>query len=190
MFDSSKRNQLLIGLSLSVVMMVTRFNHFGSPVSLPDASLAVFFLAGLYLSRRVWFPALVLEAAVLDWASVAGGVSDWCVTAAYGFLIPAYASLWIAGRWYAPRARMAWVTLAPLAGSLATAVTVAFVIANMSFYLFSGYFDAMSWTDYMRDTLGYYPPYAGYTFMYVCLAAGMHVVRATLSARAQSLSGS
>ena len=78
------RQQLAVGLILVAVMAATRFNHFGSPVSLPDASLAVFFLAGLYLSRAAWFPVFIVEAGLMDWVSIAGGVSDWCVTAAYG----------------------------------------------------------------------------------------------------------
>jgi outer membrane cobalamin receptor len=31
-------------------------------------------------------------------AIMLGGVSDWCVTPAYGFLIPTYACLWYGGR--------------------------------------------------------------------------------------------
>lgn len=68
------RAQLLAGFALAGLMAATRFNHFGSPVSLPDASLAVFWLAGLYL-RPYWFALFIVEAGLLDWASIAGGVS-------------------------------------------------------------------------------------------------------------------
>ena len=58
---------IVIFVALATLMAATRFNHFGSAVSLPDASLAVFFLGGLYLSRSargsmMIFAALILEA--------------------------------------------------------------------------------------------------------------------------------
>lgn len=56
----------LIGLTLAALMALTRYGHFGSAVSLPDASLAVFFLAGFYLPAWV-FPALL-------WLSIAAVV--------------------------------------------------------------------------------------------------------------------
>lgn len=175
-----RRHQLVIGLLLALLMAVTRFNHFGSPVSLPDASLAVFFLAGVYLTPAMWFPLFILEAALLDLASVAGGVSDWCVTAAYGFLIPAYACPWLAGRWFAPRARPA---PGALVAALGMALAAAFAISNGSFYLFSGYFESLGWTDYMRAVIGYFPAYAGYTLMYVGAAACVHGVARALPGR-------
>jgi len=36
---------------LVLLMALTRYNHFGSSVALPDASYAVFFLGGLFLGR-------------------------------------------------------------------------------------------------------------------------------------------
>ena len=41
---------IAIFAALAALMAATRFNHFGSAVSLPDASYAVFFLGGLYLA--------------------------------------------------------------------------------------------------------------------------------------------
>ncbi|MBM3153552.1 MAG: hypothetical protein FJZ96_15320, partial [Chloroflexi bacterium] len=53
------RTQALIGGSLLAVMLATRFHHFGDALHLPDASWALFFLAGFYLAR-VWLPVLLL----------------------------------------------------------------------------------------------------------------------------------
>ncbi|HZD53091.1 MAG TPA: hypothetical protein VE175_08590 [Woeseiaceae bacterium] len=178
-----RRQQFMIGLILAAVMAATRFNHFGSSLSLPDASLAVFFIAGIYLRRTIWFPILIVEAGLMDWASIWGGVSDWCVTAAYGFLIPTYASLWFAGRWYARRARIEWRTLLPLLGSLGTALVVAFTISNASFYLLSGYFDELGWRDYVRGVIGYFPAYAGYTLLYTAGALAVQAFALALPGR-------
>jgi hypothetical protein len=93
--------------ALAALMAATRFEHFGSAISLPDASYAVFFLGGLYMARSVRasaavFAALIIEAGLIDfYATSVQGISDWCMTPAYWFLIPTYGSLWFVGRWFA-----------------------------------------------------------------------------------------
>src|ERR1035438_5697145 len=90
----------MIAAGLMLAMAATRFNHFGSAFSLPDASWSVFFLGGLYLSKYTRisiavFIALLLQAGLMDsYVTTIQGVSDWCVTPAYWFLIPTYGSLW------------------------------------------------------------------------------------------------
>jgi len=99
-----RRYSALLFAALLVLMVATRFKHFGDALHLPDASMAVFFLGGLYLRRHLSFVLFVALAVLLDWVSIAyAGVSDFCVTAAYAFLPLAYAVLWYAGRGYASR---------------------------------------------------------------------------------------
>ena len=87
------RTSLVIALLLAAVMAATRFHHFGSAISLPDASLAIFFLAGFYLRSPLLFAGFLAEAALVDYLAITyGGVSDWCISPAYVFLIPTYAS--------------------------------------------------------------------------------------------------
>jgi hypothetical protein len=107
MLTLSKTNQIIIGIVLAVLIIATRGHHFASINSLPSASLAVFFLAGLYL-RPTWvFPSLLALCAGLDFSAITyGGVSSFCVTPAYGFLLPAYGVMWLAGRWFAKRAKV------------------------------------------------------------------------------------
>lgn len=167
-------------LLLSAVMAATRFNHFGSAVSLPDASLAVFFLAGFYLQPIFFFPVFLAEAALIDYAAISGGASDWCVTPAYLFLIPTYATLWLAGRCYAQRHHDTWRALVPLASSLFVSASVAFLISNGSFYLLSGYFGKMSLSEYAARVAKYYPPYVAIAFFYVALAAVLHALVAAI----------
>jgi len=47
-----------IGLILVAAMAATRFHHLGDALHLPDASWALFFLAGVYLSPA-WLLVLV-----------------------------------------------------------------------------------------------------------------------------------
>ena len=175
-----------IALLLALLMAATRFHHFGSVTQLPDASLAVFFLGGFYLRRSVLFGCYLAQAALIDYLAITlGGVSDWCVTPAYAFLIPTYASLWFGGLWYARRHRLEWRTVAPLAGAVFGAVSAAFLISNASFYLLSGYFPEMSWTEYAARVAKYYPPYALAAVGYIGVAAALHALAAYAGARSQ-----
>lgn len=127
-------------------MAVTRFNHFGSAISLPDASLAVFFLVGLYLVRFGWasaaaFFALILGAGLVDYyATSVQGVSDWCITPAYLCLVTVYGGLWLVGRWFAFRHTMDRKWVAGLALTAWAAISLAFLISNAAFYVYSRYF--------------------------------------------------
>ena len=166
-----------IALLLALLMVATRFHHFGSATHLPDASLAVFFLGGFYLRRPALFGCYLAEAALIDYLAITlGGVSDWCVTPAYAFLIPTYASLWLGGVWYARRHRMEWRTLAPFFGAVALGASAAFLISNGSFYLLSGYFPEMSWIEYASRVAKYFAPYASAAVAYIVFAAALHVL--------------
>lgn len=168
--------------ALALLMAATRYNHFGSSVSLPDASLAVFFLAGVLLPRLGWvalaaFGLLLLEAWGIDYyATQIQGVSDWCITPAYGFLIPTYASLWVGGSWFATRQQNTWRSLGEYFGIAALATSIAFLISNASFYLLSGRIGDMSAMEYATSVAKYYPPYLTSSFIYLAAAVILYVL--------------
>jgi hypothetical protein len=170
---------LLAGLGLAALMAVTRYHHFGSAIQLPDASWAVFFLAGMSLRSAGWFAALLAEAAAIDFLAITvGGASGWCVTPAYPFLAFAYGALWLAGRWCGREGAGGGRGWARAAAALLAGVTAAFLISNGSFYLLSGYFSELTWTEYAARVARYYPRYALYTFLYAGLVlVGYHVLR-------------
>ena len=170
------KQQVLIGLILALLMLATRFHHFGSALTLPDASLAIFFLAGVYLRPGLVFGLFLAEAGIIDYVATANGGDGWCMSPAYVFLIPTYACLWLAGRWYARRHSNAWRTLAPLATALLFSTGMAFLISNASFHLLSGHFPDMSWTEYALRVAQYFPPYLGSAFLYVAEAAMLHTL--------------
>lgn len=177
------KHPLVIGLALAALMAATRFHHFGSAAYLPDASLAVFFLAGFYIRGAWLLPLLLIEAAAIDYLAVSvGGVSDWCITPAYAFLLPTYASMWLGGCWYARLYRPVWYTLVTLGGVLFLASSAAFLISNGGFYFFSEYFGELGWIEYSRQIAHYFPLYVGAAFLYVAFAAGVHALFITLAA--------
>lgn len=170
---------------LALLMAATRYHHFGSALHLPDASLAVFFAAGFYLRQR-WPLALLLgEAALIDYlATGASGAGARCISPAYPFLIPAYAALWLGGRWYSARNETGWPAVAALVTALAIAGSAAFLISNGSFYLLSGKFPDLSWAQFAARAALYYWPYLSSAFVYLALIALVHaLVVAAMHAR-------
>lgn len=173
----SLKSNPLAGLGLlAAIMLATRFHHFGSVTHLPDASLAVFFLAGFYLRRAIYMVPLMLLAGGIDYLATQHlGVSDYCISPAYGFLIPTYAAMWFGGRWYAGRHSLSASSLAPLAFALLLSGSIAFLISNGSFYLFSGRYPDMNWGEYAQRVSMYYLPYMSSAVFYVALAALAHI---------------
>lgn len=179
--------QLGIFAGLVLLMAVTRGSHFGSAINLPDATLAIFLVAGFMLPRYTLtalatFIFLLLEAGGIDYYAITyNGVSDYCVSPAYWFLIPTYAGMWFAGHWFASRQQNSWNALALFAGVSWLATTVAFLISNGSFYLFSGHFTEMNVAEYAARVAKYYPSYVSGALMYLALAAVIYVAAITLN---------
>ncbi len=170
-----------IGAALVSLMAATRYQHFGSALTLPDASYAVFFLGGLFLGRvrgaLAILSVLILEAALVDFYAINfNGISAYCVTSAYGFMVFAYAALWFVGRWFAPRFESSAKGLASLAVAAAFAGSAAFIIANVSFYLLAGYFDSMSVVEYVSRVTPYFGSYVAVMAMYIGLAVGVQML--------------
>jgi hypothetical protein len=183
---------IAIFAALATLMAATRFNHFGSAVSLPDASYAVFFLGGLYLSRFARasvaaFSVLIIEAGLIDYyATSVQGISDWCMSPAYWFLIPTYGSLWLVGRWFAPRDVMNGHTmegkgLSALALAAWAASSFAFAFSNATFYLFSGRFAEMSAVEYTSRVAQYYVSYVSMALLYIACAVAIHMAAEIIS---------
>ena len=73
----TRRPRLALFAALAVLMAATRLNHFGA---VPDASWAVFLLAGFYLAGSVrWaFPALMVLAVAVDYVVITGAGRGFC----------------------------------------------------------------------------------------------------------------
>ncbi|QNK00166.1 hypothetical protein [Dyella telluris] len=164
-------------LVLMAVMMATRFKHFGDMLHLPDASMAIFFLGGLYLRHHWTFVVMVLLAVALDWVSISyAGVSDFCITLAYSFLPLAYAVLWYAGRWYAPRMTgRAMSYLAAFIVALLAAIG-SFAISNGSFYWLGGRYANPHMSEYVARLWQWGPLFVRTTISYVAVALVLQAV--------------
>ncbi|MEN8260750.1 MAG: hypothetical protein ABFS02_09230 [Pseudomonadota bacterium] len=169
-------------VALAALMAATRFHHFGSPFALPDASLAVFFLAGLLIANPWFFWVLLLEGGFIDYLAISvGGVSDWCVTPAYLFLLPTYGAMWLGGRRAVRFDGRSARSLAAMGGLLIVSSSVAFLISNGSFYLLSGRYDGIRAADYLARIADYYLPYVSASVLYSALAYATVAVLRQLS---------
>ena len=170
-------------VALMALMAATRFHHFGTPFALPDASLAVFFLAGLWLGGRYLFATLLVEAGVIDYLAITKfGVSDFCVTKAYVFLIPAYAAMWLGGKWCRHFGELSLSSVLQQFGMLITATSTAFLFSNGSFYWLSGRYVSPHWAQYVERFSQYYPPYLTNAALYVLVIfAAVNAAKAILA---------
>lgn len=175
----SRESSITLLVTLAVVMVATRFHHLGSLIHLPDASMAVFFLGGLYLRRHRLFFLMLALAVGVDWASVGyAGNSAFCITAAYAFLPLAYAALWYGGGLYATRLQATIGSLSLALGVALISATVAFAISNGSFYWLGGRYPEPNFAQYVARLWQWGPLFVRTTLTYVVVALGMYAVLA------------
>jgi hypothetical protein len=167
----------MILILLIACIIATRFKHFGDAMHLPDASMAVLFIGGLWLRRHLAFIAFVGLAVLVDWVSVSyAGVSDFCITPAYAFLLPAYAVLWYGGRACGPSRSL----LGALAFGFA-ASCLSFAISNGGFYWLGGRYANPHVAEYVARLWQWGPLFVRTTMAYlvVALLAGRAIAHLT-----------
>ena len=178
----SPRQRIGIFLVLALVMAGTRINHFGA---LPDASWAVFFVAGFYLrdSLRWVFPLLMALAVLIDFLVINSmGLNFWghyCMSPAYAFLPVAYAVMLFGGALLQRLHREIGVrSLLLLTTVLVLATSICFVISNGSYYQLSDEVTSPSLAGWFKNMGDWYLGYLRTTLAYVSVAAAAHVIGA------------
>jgi len=157
---------IIIALVIAFLMLLTRGSHVLTSVALPDASLALLLIGGLYLRKATWFAFFVLLATVIDFGAASiDSVQAFCLTIGYWGMLPTYAVMWIAGLWLSKQTQSLNAlkfTLASLASTIA-----AFVISTQTYYLFSGRFPNSGLLETMQYGWNYLPTFTGFTTMYL-----------------------
>ena len=160
--------QIIIAVTLTFFMLLTRGSHVLTNVALPDASLALFLLGGLLLRRAGWFAAFFALATVIDFGAAAlNPAQGFCLTKGYWGLIPSYAAMWLGGMWLAKQKD----AFEPIKFGLVSMVTtfIAFVISTQTYYLFSGRFPAQGLLQSMQHGWEYLPSWMGFSAMYFAI---------------------
>ncbi|MEJ2426976.1 MAG: hypothetical protein P8101_21525 [Candidatus Thiodiazotropha sp.] len=172
------RLNLFLAITLALLMILTRGHHDFTLEHLPDASWAIFFLAGISLRSTGYFGLFFLLAVSLDYIAITwGGVSSFCVTGAYALLLPAYAALWYAGRSAKPQtAAPLWQNL-PRMGLLALGGTLTCeLVSSGGFYFFSGRFVDPSLTEFAPRLVKYLPGNLQSVALYLGMAGVVYAV--------------
>lgn len=160
------KTSIIIATVIAFLMLLTRGSHVLTSVSLPDASLALLLIGGLYLRKAVWFTLFVVLATVIDFGAAAiDSIQAFCLTPGYWGMLPTYAVMWLAGIWLGKQANSLDALKYTTAGLLAT--LLAFVISTQTYYLFSGRFPAEGVIESMKYGWEYLPSFLGFTVMYL-----------------------
>jgi hypothetical protein len=160
------KTSLIIAATIAFLMLLTRGSHVLTSVSLPDASLALLLIGGLYLRKATWFALFVVLATVIDFGAAAiDSIQAFCLTPGYWGMLPTYAVMWLAGVWLGKQADSFDALKYAAAGLLAT--FLAFVISTQTYYLFSGRFPAEGVIESMKHGWEYLPSFLGFTAMYL-----------------------
>ena len=178
---------LAIAAVIAFFMLLTRGSHVLTALSLPDASLVLFLLSGLFLKRAGWFAVFFVLATVIDFGAAAlDPTQGFCLTNGYWGLLPAYGAMWLGGLWLSKQ-QDAFSAL-PYAASALLSTFLAFVISTQTYYLFSGRFPNNGVLETVQYGWDYLPSYLGFTAMYfaaVWLAVrSLRRVKLALSAQA------
>jgi hypothetical protein len=152
----SKQTQATTLLILSALMLLTRGSHFSGMNALPEASWMIFMVAGTLLPAWsfAWFMSLAVG--IDAYAFTFGGVPGTCFSVAYSMLVPAYFSMWMAGRLTKPYFN---ANLSGSAAFFSFAMAGTFVcelISSGSFYLWSGNFEP-NMVEFITRELQYAP---------------------------------
>ncbi|WP_051362255.1 hypothetical protein [Solimonas soli] len=179
--NPGRTSQLTIFGLLALLMLSTRYAHFAQ---LPDASWATFFAGGFYFAGRrglAVFAALMLESAAIDYIVIQHlGISNYCVTPAYAFLVPTHAALWLGGAWLRRGYSFRPVTLLRFAMAAIIATHLAYLISNGSFYWLGGRYADPNAAEYLARFAQYYVNFTTVTPGYLAIIALLHVAAAAL----------
>ncbi len=163
---NSQENFLI--LALSFLMILTRGSHIATLYALPDASLAIFLIGGIYLGNIRFFIALFLLGLFIDFGAAALDTKlGFCLTKGYWGLIPSYACLWVSGYFLSQRKFLQKLSIfIPI---VSIAVMLAFLISTQTYYLFSGRFGSPSILESILHGWDYLPQYFLSSFNYISI---------------------
>lgn len=181
MFVLDSRKERIVILLLTAVMAATRIEHFGINRIAPDASTAVFFLAGLLIGNPLWLLAFLAEALALDVTAIkAVGVDPVCVTFGYIMMIPAYAALWFAPRTLRADFKPGVLGFGKLALACVAGLAAFFVLSNIGYYFGGGFSTSLGFAEFSRRVAQYFPYYLTSTLIYSAVGVAIAAAAAYL----------
>lgn len=181
MVRNARFEMSVLGL-LALVMLLTRSHSLSSVLHLPDTSLATFFVAGFFVRRALGFGALftlgfAIDLVVINWF----GQSDFCFTPAYWMLVPAYGTMWLAGRIASEKLGTRAAALPAMVVVLTAATFVSELFSSGGFYFLGGRFDDPTLAGFAPRLARYFPPTLLATLGWSGVAAAAYAVARKVS---------
>ena len=143
-------------ITLTLVMSVTRGSHFSGFNALPEASWMIFMVAGTLLPAWSFAWLISLAVGIDAYAFTFGDLPGTCLSVAYAMLIPAYLSMWVAGRLTRPYFNGRFSGFVMFFGFAMGGTLVCELISSGSFYLWSGNFEP-TFAEFLSRELTYAP---------------------------------
>jgi len=157
---------------VALVMLATRSHSLSQYIHLPDTSLASFFVLGFLVRRVAAFGALFLLGFAIDVVVINRfGQSDFCFTPAYWMLVPAYGTMWLAGRFAQNRWGARAAALPTMAALLVAATFLSELFSSGGFYFLGGRFADPTVAGFLPRLVRYFPPTLWATLGWSGLAA-------------------
>ena len=154
---------------LLLVMSLTRGSHFLTPISLPDASFALFLIGGMLLKKPKWFSCLFVFSVIIDLVTLAmNNPYQIPINVGYLGLLPAYASMWFIGSYNTNTSSFFKFTIFGVIATL-----IAFLISTQTYNLFSGRFPNINITQSIQTGWEYLPQNLLYTMIYLMVYWGI-----------------
>lgn len=176
MMSLSKRQNIVLIFVLSAVMWLTRGHHMASLAYLPDASWAIFFAVGFYFSSFAVIALFLAQAFLIDYLVLTQlGIGQACFTLAYSFLLPAYLSLWFAGKWFAKRYALNLNSFKSFVLAAVSGIIVCELISSGSYY-FINVPGVASIGEFMGRIALYLPHALAITMSYLIVILVAHLV--------------
>ena len=176
MLSLSKNQNIALIFVLSAIMWLTRGHHMASLSQLPDASWAIFFIAGFYFSSFVVIALFLAQAFLIDYLAFTQ------LGMAYPFLLPAYLSLWLAGRWLAKNASLDIASFKNFLLASVVGTIVCELISSGSYYFINVPGQA-SLTEFTGRIVKYLPYALEITLGYLLVALVAHLVIISIASR-------
>jgi hypothetical protein len=172
----SKKQSIYLVLAMSAMMWLTRGHHMASLANLPDASWAIFFAVGFYFSGISVAVLFLAQAFLIDYLVVTRlGIGQSCFTAAYVFLLPAYLSMWFAGRWFSKYYALNFNAFKKFVLAAFSGIIVCELISSGSYYVMNVPGEP-SFAEFASRVIQYLPFALEITFAYLMVALVAHLV--------------
>lgn len=177
MTRTARPESIIIVALLAIVMLATRPHVLDQYFHLPDTSWASFFILGYYVRERLAFPALFALGFAIDVVVIymLGG-SGFCFTLAYWMLLPAYGTMWLAGRFAANALEPKPASLPGFAILASASAFVAHCFSSGGFYMLSGHFEQQSIAEFAGRVEQYFPGNLLSMWAWLAIAALCHVL--------------